>query len=175
MIAIGGDLATLRASWQTMRGGWAAAQRDAQALIVQRRVFVETPPMAGGQAVLRTRLRLIGDTQTDILRPWFEKAAATDLENTTQAHFKSVAAAMEGWNVVRAMESLVVQLTRIAGIGIGAIATVVQLAQTPLPLMLHAVLGNFTLWGGLGFALLGDAVRWGLRWRLRALFRRNLA
>jgi hypothetical protein len=68
MTALGADVAALRASWQTVRGGWAAAVDDARQLIVRRRVLVQTK--AGQQLVLCTRLRLIGDTQTDVSRAW---------------------------------------------------------------------------------------------------------
>lgn len=175
LAAIVADVAAVRAGWQTVHGGWRAARRDARELIAHRRILVDTPAMTrdGMRVVLRTRLRLIGDTQTDILRSWFETASGNEAQAAVDAHFQSVAAAMSGWAVARAMERLLVRFSGILG-GVVSIAAAIQkIVATPSPLLVHAVLTSWALWGGFGFALLGIIIRWFVRWRLRAMFRRN--
>ncbi len=175
LAAIAADIAALRASWRSVRGGWAAARRDARELIAHRRVLVDTSAMTrnGMQVVLRTRLRLIGDTQTDILRVWFDAAPPSEIEATTNAHFQSLAAAMSGWAAAQAMERLFVQLTWILGAIVGAAAALQKILATPVSDLALALLTNWYLWTGIALPLLGSIIRWILRWRLRAMFRRN--
>ena len=172
---IAADVAAVRANWSAVRGGWRAARRNARELIAHRRIRVDTSAMTrdGAQVVLRTRLRLIGDTQTDILRSWFETAPSREVQDAITAHFQSVAAAMNGWPVARAMERLLVRFAGVLGIGLSAAAAIQKILITPAPFVLHAVLASWPLWGGLVLALVGNVVRLLIRWRLRALFRRN--
>jgi hypothetical protein len=169
------DVATVRASWRAVGGGWRAARRDARELIAHRRIDVATAAMTrdGTQVVLRTRLRLIGDTQTDILRSWLERAPGKEAEAAIDAHFRSVAAAISGWSIARAMERIVVRFAGILGGGVSMVTATLKILFAPAPLLVHAVLTSWVLWGGFGFALLGSVIRWFVRWRLRALFRRN--
>jgi hypothetical protein len=171
MTALGADVAALRASWQTVRGGWAAAVDDARQLIVRRRVLVQTK--AGQQLVLCTRLRLIGDTQTDVSRAWYESASAADFQQTAQAHFTAVDAAMQGWNVARALGSMLMLLTRTLAAAIILIGELVRLRGTPPSQLLPLLLENPALWLGAALWLVGEMARFILRWRLRALFARG--
>jgi hypothetical protein len=173
--SIAADVAAVRANWRSVRGRWCAARRNARELIAHRRIRVDTSAMTrdGAQVVLRTRLRLIGDTQTDILRSWFETAPAREIEDAIAAHFQSVAAAMNGWPVARAIERLLVRLIGMLGIGLSAGAAVQKILTTPAPFVVHAMLASWPLWGGFVLALLGNVVRLLIRWRLRAMFRRN--
>ena len=174
MNALAADLALLRANWRTVHGGWSAALRNAQALVARRRVLVKTtlPTPQGEQLVLCTRLRLSGDTQTDIRRRWFETAPPAQLTAAADAHFAAVAAATQGWNVALALERLAMQFIWTLGAAFAAIATIVKIVHLPPSQMFSAALTNPLLWSGLGLPLLGHAVRWALRWRLRRLFRR---
>ena len=169
MSSIGADIATLRASWQTVRGGWSKAWQDTRELIVHRRVLVKTtaPAKQGDRLVLCTRLRLIGDTQTDVLRDWLGTAPAKDVMAVTEAHFRAVDAAMEGWNTALAMERVLLQLTNFFGLLIATTDFVTRLITTP-----SLLLGSWLLWFGLVLPLLGQAARVILRWRLRKLFAR---
>jgi predicted trehalose synthase len=167
------DLAALRASWQSVRGGWMVARRDARALIEHRRILVDTQAMTpdGMQVVLRTRLRLIGDTQTDVLLGWLDSVTVKDLDSTVAIHFQAVEAAIDGWSVARAMERLLARGTAVIGSLAAMAATIERILTTPPTF--HAVLVNPALWTSFAFALTGSAVRCIVRWRLRVLFRRN--
>jgi hypothetical protein len=171
-----GEIAALRASWGSVRGGWAAARQDARELLTHRRVLVDTQAMAGGemQVVLRTRIRLNGDTQTDVLRGWFAATPAEARDATVAAHFASVTAATGGWAAALGMERLGTRLTMAFG-ALVALGTVLWQAITTEPLvLLHALLTDVPFMLGVGMTVLGVVVRSVLRWRLRALFRRGL-
>ena len=69
-------LASLRRDWRritasigTLRGGWRATWRHAREFAASRRIVVHSlsPSDGGPQLVLRTRVRLNGDVQTDVL------------------------------------------------------------------------------------------------------------
>ena len=169
MSSIGADMATLRASWQTVHGGWSKALQDARELILHRRVLVKTtaPVKQGDRLVLCTRLRLIGDTQTDVLRDWLGTAPAKDVAAAMEAHFRAVDAAMEGWNIALAMERVLLRLMSIFGLLVAAAGFVMRLMTAP-----GLLLESWLLWFGLALPLLGQAARIILRWRLRMLFAR---
>jgi hypothetical protein len=99
------DINALRAAWNSVRGGWRAAWRDAMQLIAERRVVVETSAQldAGAVVVLRTRIRLTADAETEVFRSWLEKSPASSIEELAKAHFVSVAAAVQGWSATLAM------------------------------------------------------------------------
>ncbi len=169
MSGFGADIATLRASWQTAGGGWPKAWQDARELIVQRRVLVKTtaPTKQGDRLVLCTRLRLIGDTQTDVLRDWLGTAPAKDVAMVTEAHFRAVDAAMEGWNIALAIERVLLLLTSYIGLLIAATDLVTRLMTSP-----SLLLRSWPLWFGLALPLLAQSARIALRWRLRTLLAR---
>lgn len=169
MSSIGADIATLRAGWQTVRGGWPKVWQDARELIVRRRILVKTtaPTKQGDRLVLCTRLRLIGDTQTDVLRDWLGTSPAKDVAMVAEAHFRAVDAAMEGWNIALAMERVLLLLMSYIGLLIAATDLVTQLMTAP-----SLWLRSWPLWIGLALPLLGQAARVILRWRLRTLIAR---
>ncbi len=170
------DIRALRASWATARSGWAAARGDARQLLAHRRIMIATQATAGGvaQTVLRTRIRLIGDTQTDILRTWIMQTPPELVERTAAAHFQSVAVAMSGFGTALALQRVFNRLAVLAGGLIGAIPTLRTLLTADRAQWLHLLLSQWWVLGGFGFALLALMVRQVLRWRLRALFRHGL-
>lgn len=170
------DIRALHASWQTVRGGWAAARSDARQLIYQRRIMIETAAMTAGtkQTVLRTRIRLIGDTQTDILRGWLAETRPAALEQATQAHFESVAAAMGGFAAALAMERLATRLVMLGGALAGVLATLRTMLTAERVQWLHLLLSQWLVLAGSGLVLLAVLFRLLLRWRLRVLFRGGL-
>jgi hypothetical protein len=170
------EIQALRASWTTIRGGWRAARSDAQQLLAHRRVMVDTAAMTrdGMQTVLRTRVRLSGDTQTDVLRAWLDTATPETVAQAAQIHFQSVAAAMGGFAAALGMERLATRFTMLVGSLVSAAATINRLLREDPALWLHILATQWWLLSGLGFALLAVIARWLLRWRLRARFRRGL-
>jgi hypothetical protein len=167
------DIAALRASWHSVRGGWRAARQDAAELIRHRRVLVDTQAMTpdGMRAVLRTRLRLIGDTETVILRAWLAAAPPEAVAAAATAHFASVAAAAGGWAAAIGMERLAVRFFVLAGALGGAAAALHRVLVTEASQLVDAVLSDWRLWASVASGLLGAAVRWLVRLRLRALMR----
>ncbi len=170
------DIRALQASWSTVRGGWGAARSDARQLLAHRRIMVETDGVtgAGTQTVLRTRVRLSGDTQTEILRGWIISAPPDAVAATAGAHFESVAAAMGGFAAALGMERLAARLVMLAGTLASVMATVNRLWREAPGLWLHTMAAHWWLLSGLALALLAVVVRRLLRWRLQALFRRGL-
>ncbi len=170
------DIQALRDSWGTVRGGWRAARRDAEQLIARRRVLVETRAMTpdGTQVVLSTRLRISGDTQTDILRVWFNKTKPELVDRTAQAHFQSVAEAMGGFAAALGMERLTTRFAILAGTVWSAAATIRALLEAEPASWLHIMLTQWWLMSGIGLASFGVLARSVLRWRLRANFRSGL-
>lgn len=174
MTSISADVATLRAGWQTVHGGWFAAVNDLRQLIGHRCVLVKTtaPTRQGEQLVLCTRLRLIGDTQTDVLRAWFETSGATDFHKAMDAHFQAVDATMQGWNVALAAGHMLLRLTRTIAAGTIAVGEFVNLWGVPSSQLFPLVLKDPALWAGAVFGLACEVARLILRWRLRTLLSR---
>lgn len=174
---VASDIAALRAAWGTARGGWRAARQDAHELVVHRRVSVATSAMMpdGMVPVLRTRLRIIGDAQTDVLRGWLETASPEAMKAATDAHFRKVAAAFGGWAVARAMERLLLRTISLLGGAVGAVTVIREMLAQHGAAVLGAVLMDPWFWGAIALPLAAMAVRMVLRWRLRRMFRRGLA
>jgi hypothetical protein len=170
------DLRALRSSWGSVRGGWRGARRDAAQLLAHRQLCVDTTAImqAGEKVVMRTRLRLSGDVQTDILRAWLNAASAEAVEETTREHFKSVAMAAGGWGATLGMHRVVTRMTILAGSLWSAGSTVWTILHSSTSQWLHLALAHWWLMSGFAFALLGLLVQWILRLRLRAIFRRGL-
>ena len=171
------DLRTLRESWGSARGGWRAARRDAAELLAHRRILVDTQAMTpdGVRIVLRTRVRLSGDTETDILRSWLDGATPAALEASASAHFYAVAAAISGFGAAVSMERLVVRAALFAGSVVSAVAAFRNLLQTEPSQLIEVLLSDRTLLTALVLVLAGVLLRVILRWRLRAIFRRGLS
>lgn len=173
------DFHALRDSWGSVRGGWRGAWRDAAQLLAHRRLLVQTTAETptGTHIVLRTRLRLSGDTQTDILRGWLRVTSAEVVEHTAQTHFQSVAVAAGGWAAVMGLQRLLTRLTFLAGSLFSlfsAVSACRSLLHTPLAQVLQVALTEGGLWLGFALMLLGVPARWILQRRLRAIFRRGL-
>jgi hypothetical protein len=170
------DIAALRAAWGSVHGGWSAAWRDAAELLAHRRVMVDTPAMTpdGMRVVLRTRLRLSGDTETDILRGWIEEATGETVESLAKTHFQAVAAAAGGWAAALGMVRLGTQFTVAAGSVTSAVAAIRPLWSLRPGQPIHALLADWTVLYGIALALFGVLIRWILRLRLRAIFRNGL-
>lgn len=129
----------------------------------------------GAQVVLRTRFRLIGDTQTDILRGWLDAAASKELDDTVRTHFQTVAAAMHGWAAMRAIERVLILSAWCIGLLFGAATTAQKFMALPMSDAVFAVFTRWHLWVGLAPAVLGHLIRWLLRLRLRAVFRHAMS
>jgi hypothetical protein len=170
------DIAALRASWGSVRGGWRAARQDAAQLLAHRRILVDTQAMTPGgmRVVLRTRLRLSGDVETDILRAWLDATTPEVVGALSSEHFQAVAAAIGGWAAALGMQRLATRLTIAIGSVAGGAATLRTLLTSEPALLLHAVLADWYLLAGFAFASLGVLIRGTLRWRLRAIFRIGL-
>jgi hypothetical protein len=171
------DLRALRDSWGSVRGGWRGAGRDAAQLLFHRRLLVDTTVMtqSGTQIVIRTQLRLSGDAQTDVLRAWLDTTSVEKVQETAQAHFRSVATAAGGWAAALGLQRIVTRLTILGGSLGSALPTTLTLLHTAPEQWLHVVLTHWGLLSGFAFALLGVLARWILRLRLRAIFRRGLS
>src|SRR5262245_37851686 len=98
------DFNALLTAWNSA-GGWQAAWRDTVQLLAHRRVLVDTHAQTpdGSQVVLRTRVRLDGDVQTDVLRCWLVNTPRATIEVLAKAHFDSVADVTRGWSAAHAM------------------------------------------------------------------------
>jgi hypothetical protein len=169
------DVRVLRENWGSVRGGWRAARQDALELVTHRRILVNTEALTanGMQIVLRTRIRLNGDTETDILRNWLDTVTPPALEASAGAHFRSVAAAVAGFAAAASMERLVVRAALLIGFALSAIASLRSLLQTEPSRRIGILLGDWTLWAALALVLAGIFLRLILRWRMRAIFRRS--
>jgi hypothetical protein len=169
------DVRVLRENWGSVRGGWRAARQDALELVMHRRILVNSHAMTanGMQIVLRTRIRLNGDTETDILRNWLDTVTPPALEASAGAHFRSVAAAVAGFAAAVSMERLVVRAALLIGFALSAIASLRSLLQTEPSRRIGALLDDWILWAALALVLGGILLRVILRWRMRAIFCRN--
>ena len=169
-------IANLKAAaegWSTVRGGWRSAWRDAGELIAHRRVMVETRD--GVRLVLRSRMRLNGDVQTEILRSWVESAPRPAIEALAKAHFRSLAAAAGGWRVVDALCSLASQLAVLIGAVLWFASVVRAAFETGWGSLLPLLLANRWSISGLVIAALGMLFRSALRIWVRWQLRRTLA
>ncbi|HXA21367.1 MAG TPA: hypothetical protein VNW90_03645 [Acetobacteraceae bacterium] len=171
------DIAALRASWGSVRGGWRAARKDAAQLIAHRRIMVDTQAMLpdGMRVVLRTRVRLNGDTETDILRPWLNATTSDSVAALASTHFLAVAAATGGLAAAVAMERLATRFMVAAGTAGGAGTTIWTVLTTKLALLIPTLLTMWALLVPVALAMAGVVVKLILRRRLRGMFRRGLS
>src|SRR5271166_624913 len=170
------DIAALRASWGSVRGGWRASRQDAAQLLAHRRIMVDTlaMPPDGMHVVLRTRVRLSGDTETDILRGWLDATASEAVAALASAHFQAVAAT-GGLAVAVNMERLAARAALVGGSVGAAAATIWTMLTTESALLIPALLTSWSLLTPVAFALAGVLVRPIMRRRLRGVFRRGLS
>jgi len=166
------DARILLAAWRSAPGGWRRAWRDAVAFMARRQVLVETKD--GPAIVLRTRLRLDGDVQTDILRRWLDATPRDAVEGLARRHFQSVSDAMRGWPAVRAMVRLGTQLL----VTLGAVASLGSAIETWLRVgwssLLAALLADWWTTSGIAVAVLASVLRPVVRWWLRRKLRNGL-
>ena len=166
------DVEILLATWRSAPGGWRRAWRDAVAFMTRRQVLVETKD--GPAIVLRTRVRLDGDVQTDILRRWLDATPRDAIEGLTRRHFQSVGDAMRGWPAVRAMvrlgTQLLVTLGAVAGLG-SAIETWLRVGWSSL---LSALLADWWTLSSVALMALAPVLRRVVRWWLRRKLRNGL-
>jgi hypothetical protein len=168
------DISALAATWSSARGGWRAAWRDAAQFLAHRRLLVDTRAQTreGGQVVLRTRVRLNGDVQTDVLRCWLNDAPRQSIEELAKTHFQSIAVAARGWSTVLAG----IRLGSLFTVAVGAIpgsASAIRLAlQAEWESLIPAVLTDWWVLSSIAIAAVGFLLRralllW-LRWKFRA-------
>jgi hypothetical protein len=171
------DFNVLVAAWSSARGGWRTAWRDAAQFLAHRRVLVDTRAeiRAGRRVVLRTRVRLNGDVQTDVLRCWLNDAPRQSIEELSRTHFQSVAFAARGWSAVLAG----IRLGSLFTVAMGAIpggASVFQLAlQAGWQALIPAVLTNSWVLSSIAIAAFGFLLRRVLRLWLRWKFKAGLS
>jgi hypothetical protein len=171
------DFNALVAAWNSTRGGWRAAWQDSMQLLARRRVLVDTradTPL-GERIVLRTRVRLTGDTQTDVFRGWLEAAPAATVEAIASAHFRSVGDAARGWLAVRAMVRLGSQLIVAASATIALVTQLQALLAAGWRALIPALLGNWWSLTAIALLILGIPLRWLLRLWMRRKFRMSLS
>jgi hypothetical protein len=173
--ATAADVKTLRESWGSVRGGWRGARRDGFELVGHRRIQVDTQAMMpeGMRVVLRTRVRLNGDTETDILRRWFDTVAPAALEASAAVHFRGVAAAVAGFAAATSLERLIVRAGLFAGSVVSFVVALRHILQTDPSQVVWILLGDWMFWTALLLVLAVVLLRLFLRWRLRAIFRRG--
>jgi hypothetical protein len=171
------DIAALRTTWGSVRGGWRAARQDAAQLLAHRRIMIDTQAALsdGMQVVLRTRLRLSGDTETDILRRWLDAATPDAVAKLACAHFKSVTAATGGLAAAVGMQRLLTRFMIVAGTAVGAATTIWTLLTTQPALLIPTLLTMPALYVPVALALAGALLKLILRWRLHGMFRRGLS
>ncbi len=175
------DVSTLRDAWGSLRRGGSALWADARQLVEERAVQVQTTALAPGPGwaadttVLRTRLRLNGDAETEVCRPWLRDAPADRVQALVAAHFASVEMAVQGWAAIRALASLVSRLAVLAG----ATWTLLRLGWSGwsggVAALPEAIAAEPLLVAGLVLALAGLVLGQGLRRYARHRFRLALA
>lgn len=171
------DLIALVAAWISLRGGWRTAWRDAVQLLSHRRIVVDTRAETedGPQVVLRTRVRLTGDVQTDVLRCWLDGAPRPAAEALLTTHFRSVGDAARGWGAVAAGIRLASLAISAAGL-VPASAFTIQLAlQAQWNTLFSALLTDWRVLSGIVVVGIGWLLRQLLRWLLRRKFRAGLS
>jgi hypothetical protein len=171
------DLDALAAAWRSGRGGWRAAWRDASQFLAHRRALVDTQAETrdGRRVVLRTRVRLNGDIQTDILRCWLNEAPRQSIEELAKTHFQSVAVAARGWSAVLAGIRLGSLFTVAAGAIPGSTSAIRLAPQAEWGSLIPAVLTNWWVLSSIATAAVCFLVRRALRLWLRRTFRAGLS
>jgi hypothetical protein len=171
------DFNALAAASSSVRGGWQGAWRNTMQFLAHRQVLVDTQGQTwnGIRVVLRTRVRLTGDVQTDILRCWIDGSPRPLVEALAKAHFQSVADAVHGWSAARAMIRLGSQLIVALGVFAGIPSTVRTAFEAGSESLVPAVLANWGVLFGVASAAVGLMLRWVLRLWLRWKFRGGLS
>jgi hypothetical protein len=170
-------IGSLVAACSALPGRIVEARRRAVELAGRRRIRVQTEvATAGGvEVVLRTWVRLFGDTQTDILKSWVEHTKPESAQATIQAHFDAVAASTRFLDSLRmfALATNVLAWFGFTGIAFKPLWPLLETQEwgAIIPTML-----DHWRWplAGLALPVFHLVVRWALRWRLRQVFSRSL-
>jgi hypothetical protein len=172
---IAADARAVAAAWSARGSNAPNATKNLSTLLIQRRLVIDTSGPVGGRTeiVLRTRLRLSGDSETDILRDWLQTTPSTDVETLSAAHFRSVAATTSLSPVIGAAVRLITDLAIMMGTVGGIVAMVRELLREGWRVLGPALLANWGLAAGVILTTTGVALRillrtW-LRQKLRAL------
>ena len=170
------DVKALLAAWRSLRGGLTGAWRDTMQLLLHRRVLVDThaETRRGSQVVLRTRVRLDGDVQTDVLRCWLAETAAPAVEALAKTHFQSVSDATRGLPAARIMARLAAQLLIVVGVIAGILSNLHTLLAEGWRALLPALLAHWWILSGFALAAFGFLLRPVLRFWLRRKFQSGL-
>jgi len=176
-------LASLRQDWRriiasigTLRGGWQAAWHHAREFAASRRIVVHSlsPSDGGPQLVLRTRVRLNGDVQTDVLASWLRSTPDATVQALTAAHFREVAAATASWPASTALARLGSKLLVVVAVAMWVVPAIHH-GASGWRMLAASLLADWRVWFGLVTATVGVALRVVLRFWLRHQFRRGLA
>ena len=159
------DVEILLAAWRSAPGGWRRAWRDAVTIMTRRQVLVETTD--GPAIVLRTRLRLDGDVETEILRRWLEATPRDAVESLTRRHFQAVRDAMRGWPAIRAMVRLGTRLLVTLGAVAGLFSAIETWLQVGWSSLLSALLADWWTLSSIAVMVLAPVLRWAVRVWLR--------
>jgi hypothetical protein len=171
------DVNALATAWGSVRGGWRSAWRDASQFLSHRRALIDTeaPTQEGVRVVLRTRMRLTGDVQTDILRSWLNGTSPAFVDELVRSHFSSVAAAVQGWSVVPAGIRLGSLCTVALGIIPGSAYSIRLALRAEWQMLISALLLNWWVLSGIAIAVFGFLLRRILRLWLQWKFRGGLS
>ncbi|HEU0216896.1 MAG TPA: hypothetical protein VFQ90_09550 [Stellaceae bacterium] len=170
------DVRAVAAAWSARGSDAPNAATNLSTLLIRRQLVIDTSGPVGDRTdiVLRTRLRLSGDSETDILRDWLQTTPSADVETLCTAHFRSVAATTSLTPVIGAVIRLATDLAILMGTVGGIVAIVRDLLREGWRALGPALLANWGLAAGVILAMTGMALRillrtW-LRQKLRALF-----
>jgi len=172
---IAADVRAVAAAWSARGGNAPNAAENLSTLLTRRQLVIDTSGPVGDRTdiVLRTRLRLSGDSETDILRAWIQATPSADVETLCTAHFRSVAATTSLTPVIGAVIRLATDLAILMGTVGGIVAIVRGFLREGWGALGPALLANWGLAAGIILAVTGPALRmllrtW-LRQKLRAL------
>lgn len=172
---IAADARAVAAAWSARDSNAPNAAKNLSALLIQRRLVIDTSGPVGDHTdvVLRTRLRLSGDSETDILRDWLQTTPSADVETLCTAHFRSVGAATSLSPVIGAAIRLATDFAVMVGTAGGIVAIARDLLSEGWRALGPALLANWGLRAGIILGIMGVVLRillrtW-LRQKLRAL------
>lgn len=170
------DCRRIAASFISIRGSRQATWRHARELAASRRILVQSlsPSDAGPQLVLRTRVRLNGDVQTDILASWLLSTPQAAVQALTAAHFREVAAATASWPALAALANLSSKLFVVVSITMWTISGI-QHGIGEWRVLAASLVTDWRVWFGLVTVTCSLVLRMALRFWFRRHFRRGLA
>jgi hypothetical protein len=161
------DVLVLRGAWDSVRGGWRGALREANILIASRCAIVDTSGQTanGKHVVLRTRIWIDGDFQTDVL--WSAEIASPIID----AHFRAVWAVAGSLLVQAALKRLVTLGVVWSGTLLCVVMPMYRIIAVGFIQEAQAVILDRRIWAGLAFVVSGLTTHWALTLRTRRMFR----